>query len=43
MRTAGANVRRCAPSLIMPMADLDEGFARIGKAIEQVVGTAAVK
>jgi acetylornithine/N-succinyldiaminopimelate aminotransferase len=43
MLIAGPNVLRFAPSLIMPMADLDEGFARIGKAIEQVVGTAAVK
>ncbi len=43
MLIAGPNVLRFAPSLVMPMADLDEGFARIEKAIEQVVGTAAVK
>ncbi|SAK53122.1 aspartate aminotransferase family protein [Caballeronia ptereochthonis] len=42
MLIAGPNVLRFAPSLIMPMADLDEGFARIGKAIEQVVGANAV-
>ena len=29
MLIAGPNVLRFAPSLIMPMADLDEGFARI--------------
>jgi succinylornithine aminotransferase len=38
MLIAGPNVLRFAPSLIMPMADLDEGFKRIEKAIEQVVG-----
>ena len=31
MLIAGPNVLRFAPSLIMPMADLDEGFARIEK------------
>ena len=40
MLIAGPNVLRFAPSLVMPMADLDEGFARIEKAIEQVVGVA---
>jgi succinylornithine aminotransferase len=29
-------VLRFAPSLIMPMADLDEGFARIEKAIAEL-------
>jgi succinylornithine aminotransferase len=43
MLIAGPNVLRFAPSLIMPMADLDEGFARIERAVEQVVGAAAVK
>lgn len=38
MLIAGPNVLRFATSLIMPMADLDEGFTRIEKAIEQVVG-----
>ncbi len=38
MLIAGPNVLRFAPSLIMPMADLDEGFAHIEKAVEQVVG-----
>lgn len=42
MLIAGPNVLRFAPSLIMPMADLDEGFARIEQAIEQVVGATAV-
>ncbi|WP_248321928.1 aspartate aminotransferase family protein [Caballeronia sp. Sq4a] len=42
MLIAGPNVLRFAPSLIMPMADLDEGFARIGQAIEQFVGATAV-
>jgi succinylornithine aminotransferase len=42
MLIAGPNVLRFAPSLVMPMADLDEGFARIEKAIGQVVGAAAV-
>ena len=40
MLIAGPNVLRFAPSLIMPMADLDEGFARIEKAIAEVVGEA---
>ncbi len=33
---AGPNVLRFAPSLIMPLADLDEGFARFEKAIAEV-------
>ncbi len=37
MLIAGPNVLRFAPSFVMPMADLDEGFACIKKAIEQVV------
>jgi acetylornithine/N-succinyldiaminopimelate aminotransferase len=36
MLIAGPNVLRFAPSLIMPMADLDEGFARIEKAIAEL-------
>ncbi|MDR5750306.1 MULTISPECIES: aspartate aminotransferase family protein [unclassified Caballeronia] len=40
MLIAGPNVLRFAPSLVMPMADLDEGFARIEKAIAEVVGEA---
>lgn len=41
---AGPDVLRFAPSLVMPLADLDEGFARIGRAVEEVVGaTAAVQ
>lgn len=42
MLIAGPNVLRFAPSLIMPMADLDEGFARIEQAIGQLVGASAV-
>lgn len=38
MLVAGPNVLRFAPSLIMPMADLDEGFARFEKAIADVAG-----
>jgi acetylornithine/N-succinyldiaminopimelate aminotransferase len=40
MLIAGPNVLRFAPSLVMPMADLDEGFTRIEKAISEVVGVA---
>jgi acetylornithine/N-succinyldiaminopimelate aminotransferase len=40
MLIAGPNVLRFAPSLVMPMADLDEGFARIEKAIAAVAGEA---
>jgi succinylornithine aminotransferase len=36
MLIAGPNVLRFAPSLIMPMSDLDEGFARLEKAIAEV-------
>ncbi len=42
MLIAGPNVLRFAPSLIMPMADLDEGFARIEQAIGQLLGASAV-
>ena len=38
---AGPNVLRFAPSLVIDEAELDEGFARLEKAIEQVVGATA--
>ncbi|MEQ5838053.1 aspartate aminotransferase family protein [Paraburkholderia acidicola] len=38
---AGPDVLRFAPSLVMPLDDLNEGFVRIGKAIEEVVGATA--
>jgi acetylornithine/N-succinyldiaminopimelate aminotransferase len=38
MLIAGPDVLRFAPSLIMPEADLNEGFARLEKAFEDVVG-----
>jgi acetylornithine/N-succinyldiaminopimelate aminotransferase len=38
---AGPNVLRFAPSLVMPEADLNDGFARLTKAIEAVVGATA--
>jgi len=38
---AGPNVLRFAPSLVIEDAELDEGFARLEKAIEQVVGATA--
>ncbi|WP_206952751.1 aspartate aminotransferase family protein [Trinickia acidisoli] len=38
---AGPNVLRFAPSLVIPEADLNEGFARLTKAIEAVIGAAA--
>jgi acetylornithine/N-succinyldiaminopimelate aminotransferase len=38
---AGPNVLRFAPSLVMPQEDLNEGFARLTKAIEAVVGATA--
>ncbi|WP_114811051.1 aspartate aminotransferase family protein [Paraburkholderia kururiensis] len=41
MLIAGPDVLRFAPSLIMPMDDLNEGFARIEQAIEDVVGAEA--
>jgi succinylornithine aminotransferase len=42
MLIAGPNVLRFAPSLIMPLADLDEGFSRIEAAIVEVVGAVEV-
>jgi succinylornithine aminotransferase len=36
MLIAGPNVLRFAPSLVMPIDDLHEGFARIGRAVEQI-------
>lgn len=38
MLVAGPNVLRFAPSLIIPDADIDDGLARLEKAIEKVVG-----
>ena len=38
---AGPNVLRFAPSLIIDDADLDEGLARLEKAIEETVAAAA--
>ena len=38
---AGPNVLRFAPSLVIPEDDLNEGFARLRKAIEEVVGATA--
>ncbi|PMS19334.1 aspartate aminotransferase family protein [Trinickia dabaoshanensis] len=38
---AGPNVLRFAPSLVIPEDDLNEGFARLTKAIEEVVGATA--
>jgi acetylornithine/N-succinyldiaminopimelate aminotransferase len=38
---AGPNVLRFAPSLVISEADLNEGFARLAKAIEEVVGATA--
>lgn len=38
---AGPNVLRFAPSLVIPEGDLNEGFARLTKAIEAVVGSTA--
>lgn len=35
---AGPNVLRMAPSLIIPDADIDEGLARLEKAVAKVVG-----
>ena len=34
---AGANVVRFAPSLVIPLADIDEGLARFEKAVASVV------
>jgi succinylornithine aminotransferase len=39
---AGPGVLRFAPSLVIPEADLDEGLARLEKAVEEVVGVGAV-
>jgi acetylornithine/N-succinyldiaminopimelate aminotransferase len=41
MLMAGPDVLRFAPSLIIPHDDLHEGLARLAKAIEEVVSTAA--
>ena len=41
MLMAGPDVLRFAPSLIMPIDDLNEGLARLEKAIEAVVGATA--
>lgn len=38
---AGPNVLRFAPSLVISEDDLNEGFARLAKAIEEVVGASA--
>jgi acetylornithine/N-succinyldiaminopimelate aminotransferase len=38
---AGPNVLRFAPSLVIADADMEEGFARLAKAIEEVVGATA--
>jgi acetylornithine/N-succinyldiaminopimelate aminotransferase len=35
---AGPDVLRFAPSLIIPGDDMDEGFARLAKAFEELVG-----
>lgn len=40
MLIAGPDVLRFAPSLIIPEADLDEGFARLAQAFEDVCGRA---
>jgi succinylornithine aminotransferase len=40
MLMAGPDVLRFVPSLIMPLDDMYEGFARLAKAIEAVVATA---
>ena len=37
---AGPDVLRFAPSLIIPSADIDEGFARLERAFEDVTGAA---
>jgi len=38
MLMAGPDVLRFVPSLIMPLDDMYEGFARLAKAIEEIVG-----
>ncbi|WP_227242600.1 aspartate aminotransferase family protein [Paraburkholderia caribensis] len=42
MLMAGPDVLRFAPSLIIPVDDLNEGLARFEKAIEEVVGATAL-
>jgi acetylornithine/N-succinyldiaminopimelate aminotransferase len=41
MLMAGPDVLRFVPSLIIPLDDMYEGFARLAKAIDEVVGAAA--
>jgi len=41
MLMAGPDVLRFVPSLIIPLDDMYEGFARLAKAIEAVVGATA--
>jgi acetylornithine/N-succinyldiaminopimelate aminotransferase len=41
MLMAGPDVLRFVPSLIMPLDDMYEGFARLAKAIEEIVGAKA--
>jgi succinylornithine aminotransferase len=41
MLMAGPDVLRFVPSLIMPLDDMYEGFARLARAIEEVVGATA--
>ena len=41
MLMAGPDVLRFAPSLIVPLDDMSEGFARLAKAIEAVIGATA--
>ncbi|MFC5428309.1 aspartate aminotransferase family protein [Paraburkholderia denitrificans] len=43
MLIAGPDVLRFAPSLIIPEADLAEGFARLEQAFEDVIGAAAAR
>jgi len=42
MLMAGPDVLRFAPSLIIPLDDMNEGLARFEKAIEEVVGATAL-
>jgi acetylornithine/N-succinyldiaminopimelate aminotransferase len=41
MLMAGPDVLRFVPSLIMPLDDMNEGFERLAKAIETIVGAKA--
>ena len=41
MLMAGPDVLRFVPSLIIPLDDMYEGFARLAKAIDEVVGATA--